>query len=120
MRERRRDVNQSLHVHPLEGGCVHPVKWIGDEGWTPGPSVAGEEDYRAPQPQRLTPTRTQVIPGHPFRLSPLHLLVICLSSVRGGASLRGVICAECDPGDRQPPGSGHPLAEANIFIPAQR
>ena len=31
--------------------------------------------------------------------------------------LRGVMCAELDPGDHKRPGSGHPLAPANSSIP---
>ena len=54
----------------------------------------------------------------------LHLFFICLSPVHtrrpGEVCLEGVMCAESDPGDRQPPGSGHPLAGANGFIPARR
>lgn len=50
----------------------------------------------------------------------LHLPVFCPHLEAWEVCLEGVMCAESDPGDHQPPGSGHPLAAANSFIPAQR
>lgn len=45
--------------------------------------------------------------------------VFCPHSGASAVCLEGVMCANSDPGDHQPPGSGHPLAGAKGFFPAQ-